>query len=85
MTFQKKMLDSKIFITAYTERGIVIREEIRMGNFSVSNSASLVVLKRDVVCLLGFFAIVVITVLIIIEITTRITSLSILKYPRICI
>jgi hypothetical protein len=40
MTFQKKMLDSKIFITTYTERGIVIREEIRMGNFSVSNSAS---------------------------------------------
>jgi hypothetical protein len=29
--------DSKIFITTYTERGIVIREEIRMGNFSVSN------------------------------------------------
>jgi hypothetical protein len=40
MTFQKKMLDSKIFIASYTERGIVIREEIRMGNFSVSNSAS---------------------------------------------
>jgi hypothetical protein len=28
------MLDSKIFITAYTGRGIVIREEIRMANFS---------------------------------------------------
>jgi hypothetical protein len=40
MTFQKKMLDSKIIIASYTERGIVIREEIRMGNFSVSNSAS---------------------------------------------
>jgi hypothetical protein len=35
MTFKKKMLDSKIFITSYTERGIVIREEIRVGNFSV--------------------------------------------------
>jgi hypothetical protein len=40
MTFKKKMLDSKIFMTSYTERGIVIREEIRVGNFSVSNSAS---------------------------------------------
>jgi hypothetical protein len=40
MTFKKKMLDSKIFITSYTERGIVIGEEIRVGNFSVSNSAS---------------------------------------------
>jgi hypothetical protein len=26
--------------TSYTLRGIVIREEIRVGNFSVSNSAS---------------------------------------------
>jgi hypothetical protein len=33
------MFDSKIFIASYTERGIVICEEIRMGNFSVSNSA----------------------------------------------
>jgi hypothetical protein len=40
MTFQKKMLDSKIFIASYTERGIVIREEIRLANFSMSNSAS---------------------------------------------
>jgi hypothetical protein len=40
MTFKKKMLDSKIFITSYTERGIVIREEIKVGNYSVSNSAS---------------------------------------------
>jgi hypothetical protein len=40
MTFQKKMLDSKIFIVSYTERGIVIREEIRMGDLSVSNAAS---------------------------------------------
>jgi hypothetical protein len=40
MTFQKKMRDSKIFIANYTETGIVIREEIRMGNFSVSDSAS---------------------------------------------
>jgi hypothetical protein len=40
MTFKKKMLDSKIFITTYTERGIVICKEIRMGNFSVSNLAS---------------------------------------------
>jgi hypothetical protein len=39
MTFKKKMLDSKIFITNYTERGIVIREEVRVDNFSVSNSA----------------------------------------------
>jgi hypothetical protein len=29
MTFKKKMLNSKIFITTYTERGIVICEEIR--------------------------------------------------------
>jgi hypothetical protein len=40
MTFKKKMFDSKIFITSYTERGIVIREEIRVGNSSASNSAS---------------------------------------------
>jgi hypothetical protein len=39
MTFKKKMLDSKTFITSNTERGIVIREEIRRGTFSVSNSA----------------------------------------------
>jgi hypothetical protein len=32
--------DGKSFIASYTERGIVIREEIRVGNFSVSNSAS---------------------------------------------
>jgi hypothetical protein len=37
MTFKKKTLDSKIFITSYTERGIVIREEVKVGNFSVSN------------------------------------------------
>jgi hypothetical protein len=30
-----KMFDSKIFITSYTERGIVIPEEIKVGNFSV--------------------------------------------------
>jgi hypothetical protein len=40
MTFKMKMLDSKVFITSYTERGIVIREEIGVGNFRVSNSAS---------------------------------------------
>jgi hypothetical protein len=39
MTFKKKIFDSKIFITSYTERGIVIREEIRVGYLSVSNSA----------------------------------------------
>jgi hypothetical protein len=36
MTFKKKMLDSKIFITSFTEMGIVTREEIRVGNFSVT-------------------------------------------------
>jgi hypothetical protein len=35
MTFKKKMLDSNSFITSYTERDIVIREEIRVGNLSV--------------------------------------------------
>jgi hypothetical protein len=40
MTFKKKMLDLKIFITSYTERGIVIRKEIRVGNLSVPNLAS---------------------------------------------
>jgi hypothetical protein len=40
MTFKKKMFDSKMFITSYTERGIVIPEKIRVGNFSVSNSKS---------------------------------------------
>jgi hypothetical protein len=40
MTIKKEMLNSKIFIASYTEWGIVIREEIRMGNFSDSNSAS---------------------------------------------
>jgi hypothetical protein len=39
MTFKKKRLGSKVFITAYTERGIVIYEGIRVGNFSVSDSA----------------------------------------------
>jgi hypothetical protein len=38
MTFKKKMLDSKIFITSYTERSI--REEIRVGVLSVSNLGS---------------------------------------------
>jgi hypothetical protein len=32
--------DSKIFISSYTERSSVIREEIRVGNLNVSNSAS---------------------------------------------
>jgi hypothetical protein len=40
MTFKKKMLDSKIFITSYTEMGTVTREETKAGNSSVSNSAS---------------------------------------------
>jgi hypothetical protein len=40
MTFKKKMFDNKIFITSYTERGNVIREEISVGKLSVSNSAS---------------------------------------------
>jgi hypothetical protein len=40
LTFKKEMLDSNIFITSYTESGIVIREELRVRNFSVSNLAS---------------------------------------------